>query len=165
MPNPPLIIGLGEILWDMLPAGRQLGGAPANFAYHAGALGARAAVVSRVGNDPLGQEILQKLDNLRLDRTHVSIDDHPTGVPGCHARRGGSAAIRDSAQTSPGTFSRTARPSWNWPPRPMPFALARSANVLRLVHIDPGAFLAATRRQCLRVFDINLRQRYSFRAN
>src|ERR1700689_2011856 len=81
MSNPRFIIGLGEILWDLLPAGRQLGGAPANFAYHAGALGARAAVVSRVGNDPLGREILQKLDDLRLHRSHVSVDDqHPTGV-------------------------------------------------------------------------------------
>jgi len=43
------IIGLGEVLWDLLPTGAQMGGAPANFAYHAGALGARAGVVSRVG--------------------------------------------------------------------------------------------------------------------
>ena len=45
------VIGVGEVLWDLLPAGPQLGGAPANFACHARALGAQAAVVTRVGND------------------------------------------------------------------------------------------------------------------
>ena len=52
--NRPLVIGLGEVLWDILPAGEQLGGAPANFAYHAHTLGAEALVVSRVGHDALG---------------------------------------------------------------------------------------------------------------
>ena len=77
----PLVVGIGEVLWDMLPGGKQLGGAPANFAYHANALGARGAVVSRVGNDELGREILARLDALGVDRTHVSTDpDHPTGT-------------------------------------------------------------------------------------
>jgi fructokinase len=71
-----LIVGVGEILWDMLPGGKQLGGAPANFAYHAKALGADAAVVSRVGDDALGREILSRLDVLGLDRSHVSTDPH-----------------------------------------------------------------------------------------
>jgi fructokinase len=54
----PLIVGLGEVLWDLLPGGRQLGGAPANFTYHASALGADTRLVSRVGNDELGRETL-----------------------------------------------------------------------------------------------------------
>lgn len=45
----PLLIGIGEILWDMLPSGKQLGGAPANFAYHANALGGVGVPASRVG--------------------------------------------------------------------------------------------------------------------
>ncbi|MHC4705964.1 MAG: hypothetical protein ACYS8I_02610 [Planctomycetota bacterium] len=52
------IVGLGEILWDMLPDGKKLGGAPANFAYHAQALGTRGVVVSCIGNDGLGKEII-----------------------------------------------------------------------------------------------------------
>src|SRR5882724_13647016 len=76
----PLLIGIGEILWDLLPAGRQLGGAPANFAYHAGALGGRGAVVSRVGDDALGREILERLDVLGVDRGCVGID--PRCPPG-----------------------------------------------------------------------------------
>ena len=77
----PLIIGLGEVLWDLLPAGRQLGGAPANFAYHAQALGAEALVISRVGNDTLGREILDRLGQLGL-RTDGGLHDPQTGRVG-----------------------------------------------------------------------------------
>ena len=56
----PVVVGIGEVLWDLLPAGKQLGGAPANFAFHAGQLGAEAYVVSRVGDDHLGREILRR---------------------------------------------------------------------------------------------------------
>ncbi|MCX6343793.1 MAG: carbohydrate kinase [Armatimonadetes bacterium] len=75
------VIGLGEILWDLLPGGKELGGAPANFAYHAQALGAQSCVVSCVGADPLGDEILSLLDNAGLDRTYLAVDkNHPTGT-------------------------------------------------------------------------------------
>ena len=59
------VIGIGEILWDILPSGRQLGGAPANFACHAHALGARSRVISRVGQDLSGEEILRRLASSR----------------------------------------------------------------------------------------------------
>ena len=52
-----VITGIGEILWDLLPSGKNLGGAPANFAYHASRLGAEGWVVSAVCDDPLGREI------------------------------------------------------------------------------------------------------------
>ncbi len=55
------VVGLGEVLWDLLPEGPQLGGAPANFAHHAHALGARATVVTRVGNDAWGRQIVARL--------------------------------------------------------------------------------------------------------
>ena len=55
------LIGLGEILWDLLPSGRQLGGAPGNFAYHAKALGAHGTIISRVGSDQNGSDILKRL--------------------------------------------------------------------------------------------------------
>ena len=51
------VVGIGEVLWDLLPGGPQLGGAPANFVYHASALGARASLVTRVGKDDLGTAI------------------------------------------------------------------------------------------------------------
>jgi fructokinase len=75
------VIGIGEILWDLLPQGRQLGGAPANFAYHARALGAEARLVSRVGRDRLGQEALDRLKQLGLPTEFVEVDDAaPTGT-------------------------------------------------------------------------------------
>ena len=58
MSKKKVIVGIGEILWDMLPGGKALGGAPANFAYHAQRLGEEGWAVSAVGDDPLGAEIL-----------------------------------------------------------------------------------------------------------
>src|SRR5512138_1671066 len=75
------IVGIGEILWDMLPSGKQLGGAPTNFAYHARCLGADAAVVSSVGDDDLGREILQRVRSLGLNADFIAVDpSHPTGT-------------------------------------------------------------------------------------
>ena len=56
------IVGLGEILFDVLPSGSQLGGAPANFAYHAGQHGLHSVAVSAVGKDALGEAALRLLD-------------------------------------------------------------------------------------------------------
>lgn len=60
--NSPLIIGIGELLWDMLPAGKVVGGAPVNFVYHATRLGARGYAISAIGNDDLGGELLNELN-------------------------------------------------------------------------------------------------------
>ncbi len=56
------LIGIGEILWDEFPGSRQLGGAPANFAFHASELGARGMVISCIGDDLRGREIETLLD-------------------------------------------------------------------------------------------------------
>ena len=75
------IVGLGEVLWDMLPAGKQLGGAPTNFAYHCHVLGDEALVASRLGDDTLGREVRELLSRLQLDDQYVQTDaDHPTGT-------------------------------------------------------------------------------------
>ena len=55
------VVGLGEILWDLFPGGKLLGGAPANFAYHINVLGNQGLAVSSVGSDELGREILDTL--------------------------------------------------------------------------------------------------------
>ena len=70
------LAGIGELLWDMLPGGRQLGGAPANFAHHAHQMGAETAVVSAVGDDLLGAEILELLARRGISTEAVAI--HPT---------------------------------------------------------------------------------------
>jgi fructokinase len=75
------IVGLGEVLWDLLPAGRQLGGAPANFICHAHALGASARLISRVGDDPLGREIVTRLAGLGMPTATIAMDgEAPTGT-------------------------------------------------------------------------------------
>ena len=75
------LCGLGEVLWDILPGGRQMGGAPANFACHAKALGAEARVISRVGDDALGREIVQRLEILGVPGDCVEVDAiAPTGT-------------------------------------------------------------------------------------
>ena len=55
------IIGIGELLWDLLPEGKELGGAPCNFVYHATKLGASARILSAVGSDEMGKEILETI--------------------------------------------------------------------------------------------------------
>ena len=75
------VVGIGEVLWDLLPAGPQLGGAPANFAYHARALGAEACVVTRVGRDDRGEAILQRFGQMEIAGGTVQVDDDaPTGT-------------------------------------------------------------------------------------
>ena len=75
------IIGLGEILWDCLSAGKQLGGAPANFAYTSKQLGNNGLVLSRIGNDALGTEILEQIKAKNLSTEFIQIDvENQTGI-------------------------------------------------------------------------------------
>lgn len=75
-----LILGIGELLWDMMPEGSRLGGAPANFAVMAGRLGNHAAILSRIGRDPMGREAIDRLDPLPVDTTFLEVDSrHDTG--------------------------------------------------------------------------------------
>jgi len=154
------LAGIGELLWDLLPGGRQLGGAPANFAHHAHQLGAEAAVVSRVGADALGAEILELLRARGIGTEAVSI--HPTLPTGTvtvavlpdgqpefiiHeqvawddlACDGAALAVVGSADAV--VFGTLAQ---------------RSAPTRQAV----GELLLAAPAGCLRVFDINLRQHY-----
>lgn len=73
------VVGLGEVLWDMLPKGKQLGGAPINFSYHAGSLGHQAYAVSAVGNDDLGRLIVSQLKQKHVNPI-TPVTDYPTGT-------------------------------------------------------------------------------------
>src|SRR5260221_4760147 len=64
-----ITIGLGELLWDLFPEGKQLGGAPANFAYMTRLLGDEGLVASRVGADALGRAAGRRLEPLGLRRS------------------------------------------------------------------------------------------------
>src|ERR1700683_1160025 len=75
------VVGVGEVLWDLLLTGPQLGGAPANFAYHAHALGGQTHVITRVGKDDYGSEIIRRFQELGLSDSAVQVDEvAPTGT-------------------------------------------------------------------------------------
>jgi fructokinase len=154
------VVGLGEVLWDLLPGGRQLGGAPANFAYHAAALGARAAVVSRVGRDAVGRDLLDRLQAFGLDVAGVEIDPAaPTSTVSVALGADGQPryVIHENVAWDRLAGSAAAHA-----------AVAR-ADVLcfgTLAQRAPAAraallgLVAAARPDALRVFDVNLRQHY-----
>ncbi len=74
-----LVVGFGEVLWDMLPGGKQLGGAPSNFAYHTDQCGLESCVISAIGDDALGQEIVDSLDGKKLNYVLEKVE-YPTGT-------------------------------------------------------------------------------------
>ena len=155
-----ILVGLGEILWDVLPDGKQLGGAPANFAYHAQALGGQGVVVSCIGNDELGKEILSSLDELQLQRQYVSVDNsHPTGT----------VTVKLDEDGKP-DYIIHENVAWDF----IPFNSSLSVLAAQTAAVCFGSlcqrspvsrktirsFLAATGADCIRVLDINLRQSY-----
>ncbi|HEY4662692.1 MAG TPA: carbohydrate kinase [Candidatus Humimicrobiaceae bacterium] len=78
---PCKIVGIGEILWDVFPQGRKLGGAPANFTYFVKNLRQNGLTASRVGNDPLGAEIIDSIKGIGLDEEFIQVDSkYPTGT-------------------------------------------------------------------------------------
>jgi len=77
------ILSIGEVLWDMLPSGRKVGGAPANFAFHCMQLGADVRILSRIGNDDLGREVIEFYRSLGLATELIETDmTAPTGTVG-----------------------------------------------------------------------------------
>lgn len=80
-PAKPIVVGLGELLWDCFSSGKKPGGAPANFAFHAGQLGCEGVVCSRVGQDQLGDELVGFIESHGLSSEFIQRDpDHPTGT-------------------------------------------------------------------------------------
>lgn len=74
-----LVVGMGEALWDVLPEGKKIGGAPANFAYHVSQFGLRGFVVSAIGDDDLGREIMDTFDAKNLNY-RLEVVSYPTGT-------------------------------------------------------------------------------------
>lgn len=158
--NKFLVVGLGEILWDVLPDGKQLGGAPANFAYHSRVLGSNAVIVSCIGSDEPGKEILNTLKNLELSADHIAIDPaHPTGT----------VTVALDQQGKP-DYEIHENVAWDFiPASPNLIALASQADAVCFGTLSQRSeasrktirkFLEATRPGCIRVYDINLRQHY-----
>jgi fructokinase len=154
------IVGLGELIWDLLPTGRQLGGAPANCAYHAHLLGDRAIVASRVGADALGAEAAARLAQQGIETAFLQRDaEHPTGTVG----------VEIDAKGEP-TFAVNQNSAWDYLAWTEAWAtLAARADAVCFGTLGQRAptaratilrFLAATRPGALRLFDVNLRHSF-----
>ena len=157
MERKKVIVGIGELLWDMLPSGKAIGGAPANFAYHAGRLGEEGWVVSAVGDDALGHEILDVLDEKRL-HSLVAMSEKPTGT----------VQVSLDAAGVP-TYTIVEDVAWDLIPfTPKMQDLASRADAVcfgSLVQRNGSRasvlkFLEAVPASALKVFDINLRQHF-----
>ena len=160
MANGFLIVGLGELLWDMFPKGKQLGGAPANFAYHAKALGNQGIIASRVGSDDLGREILARLGKLKLQTEYIQIDELlPTGTVAVEVDEKGQPKYTITEEVAWDCLE------WNdqWE------ALAKKANAVCFGSLAQRSaqsrhairrFLRAMDGGAVRIFDINLRKTF-----
>ena len=150
------VLGVGEVLWDMLPAGKQLGGAPANFVYHARAMGADASLISRVGDDPFGREILERLFAFGVPACDVSLDAaHPTGTVDVELATDGQPRYVINEGVAWDYILADATESAAEADAICFGTLAQRNEASRA---SIRALLDASRPECLRVLDVNLRQ-------
>jgi fructokinase len=154
------IVGLGELLWDLFPEGKQLGGAPANFAYMTNLLGDTGVVASRVGEDALGREATQRLQHLGLQTDYVQTDSlHPTGTVKVEVDPRGQPTFEIEQGVAWDHFAWT--PDWK--------SLAEKADAVCFGSLAQRcaasrdtirAFINAVRPTAIRIFDVNLRQHF-----
>jgi len=150
------ICGLGELLWDLLPAGERLGGAPANFTVMAARLGNRGVIASRLGTDALGEQARAQLMGFPVDLSYLQTDaTRPTGTVGVEIVDGEPHYVIH-APAAWDFLEWTAE--WR--------ALAGEVDAVcfgTLAQRESASretirrFVGATREQCMRVFDVNLR--------
>jgi fructokinase len=152
-----VIVGIGELLWDVFPDGRKVaGGAPFNFAFHCRQLGHDAAIVSRVGDDDLGRELREEVRRLGLSDEFIQTDRvHPTGTVQVSVDSAGQPSYmitEDVAWDYIGWDERTKELSATF--QVVCFGtLAQRHSVSR---DTVGRFVSAAGRG-LKVFDVNLR--------
>ena len=154
------VVGLGEVLWDVLPEGKKLGGAPANFAYHAGQFlgNDNTIAVSALGNDKLGDETIEALKEHGLNDLLPRVP-YPTGT----------VQVQLDEQGIP-TYDIKENVAWDNIPfdddiaaiarncRAVCFGSLAQRNVVSRETIQK--FLDATPADCVKIFDINLRQQF-----
>lgn len=151
-----LILGIGELLWDILPHGTRLGGAPANFAVMAGRLGNHAGILSRIGRDDLGRQAIDRLDPMPVETGFLEVDPlHETGRV--------TVALTDGEPR----YTIHAPAAWDFLQLSDEWVgLAERADAIcfgSLAQRNPQArqtiqaLAAETSASCIRVFDVNLR--------
>ena len=155
------VVGLGEVLWDVLPERTCLGGAPSNFAYVTTLMGDQGIVASRVGEDSRGLEALRRMEELGLNIDHVQTDrEHPTGTVKVERRRARVSPDYEIAHPVAWDFLEWT-PEWQH--------LAETVDAVCFGSLAQRSeesratirrFLGATSPGAVKVFDVNLRQSY-----
>lgn len=156
----PVVVGIGEVLWDVYPDAAHFGGAPANFSIHSSSLGAAAWMISAVGTDDLGDRALDSLRQRGVRCETVTRDSE---------RRTGQVLVTLDTNGRP-TYEFAADPAWDhltWSDALAPLADSCAAVCFgTLAQRSPASretirrFVGATPHSALRVFDVNLRQRF-----
>ena len=152
------VVGLGEALWDVLPEGKKLGGAPANFAYHAAQFGLDTIAISALGEDKLAEETIEALNEHNLNYLMPRVP-YPTGT----------VQVTLTGDGIP-TYDIKENVAWDNIPltdemleiaknaRAVCFGSLAQRNVVSRENIHK--FLDATPKDCVKIFDINLRQQF-----
>lgn len=153
-----LVVGLGEVLWDMLPEGRKIGGAPVNFAYHAGQFGIDTMAVSAIGNDKLGEDTIAEMNGKHLNHIFPSVP-YPTGSVQVKLDEKGVPAydIKENVAWDNIPFTNEIE-SVARSCRAVCFGSLAQRNAVSRSTIRK--FIESTPSGCIRIFDINLRQNF-----
>lgn len=153
-----LVVGLGEVLWDMLPEGRKIGGAPVNFAYHAGQFGIDTMAVSAIGNDKLGEDTIAEMNGKHLNHIFPSVP-YPTGSVQVSLDEKGVPAydIKENVAWDNIPFTNEIE-SVARSCRAVCFGSLAQRNAVSRSTIRK--FIESTPSGCIRIFDINLRQNF-----
>ena len=158
--GPFVVVGIGELLWDVFPDGRrELGGAVANLVYHASLLGDRGVLASRVGRDAAGDDLVARLRELGVDGRCLQRDaEHPTGTVDVALRAGApSYTIHESVAFD---FPRLDRGWRELAARTDAVTFGTLAQRRPAAAAVIGAFIDACPPHCVRLFDVNLRQHF-----
>lgn len=160
--QPYVIVGLGEVLWDVFPEGPKFGGAPANFACTAAELAGDAAevfMVSAIGRDDLGERALSSLSDHRVLTDHVAVNAFPTGRVDVTVDSAGVASYRFAEDVAWDHLEWSADLE-NLAARTNAVCFGTLAQRTRESSQTVLRFVAATPAESLRIFDINLRSPY-----
>jgi fructokinase len=159
MKKKPLVAGIGELLWDVLPSGKQLGGAPCNFAFHAMQAGCECVVLSAIGRDDLGEELKDVIRELGITNQYIQENKFPTSTVTVTLDKNGHPdfTIHENVAWDHIRWSKDME------------KLAKKLDAVCFGSLAQrnsesehtiNSFLAETKPGCIKVFDINLRQNY-----
>ena len=153
----PIVVGIGELLWDLLPTGKKAGGAPINFVYHASHLGGEGYAISAVGDDKYGEEILEELDKNHIQYLVEKVP-YPTGT------------VQVKLENGIPEYVITERVAWDHlSPTADAIDLAEKADAICFGSLAQRskqsretiqAILSFAPESAYRLFDINMRQHY-----